>query len=254
MSQDTMSSRACSSFWILFSFTVSSWVCLDLWKIINHSHILFFCLYLNRCSFEAHLYSSCWLDTLVIFKGGLFWASVFITTIKRMKLYIHLLLSDSFCQQSFLAFVPLFDDFLLLLKLLQTRLFPSAITQNENLNKCICNFISERPNKKHQDYERSSVFQNRSNLQTQQHPMVWVWQIIIIKILIIVCWYSDSVFSKYLVQIRIWIRETLFIPERNWVRCGQCWGSMHEFNEMWTTCVQDRQYCYLYITQITCII
>lgn len=71
---------------------------------------------------------------LVIFKGGLFWASVFITTIKRMKLYIHLLLSDSFCQQSFLAFVPLFDDFLLMLKLLQTRLFPSAITQNENLN------------------------------------------------------------------------------------------------------------------------
>lgn len=35
ISLDTMSSRAWSSFWILFNFTASAWVCLDLWKVTN---------------------------------------------------------------------------------------------------------------------------------------------------------------------------------------------------------------------------
>ncbi len=45
----------------------------------------------------------------------------------------YLLLSNSFCQQSFLAFIPLFDYLLLLLQKLQTRLLPSVIKHKENL-------------------------------------------------------------------------------------------------------------------------
>lgn len=41
ISLDTMSSRAWSSFWILFSLTASAWVCLDLWTQIrfNNPHL-----------------------------------------------------------------------------------------------------------------------------------------------------------------------------------------------------------------------
>ena len=46
---------------------------------------------------------------------------------------LHLLLSDGFCQQSFFAFVPLFDEFLFLLKLLQTRLLTSEKTNQKQV-------------------------------------------------------------------------------------------------------------------------
>lgn len=44
----------------------------------------------------------------------------------------YLLLRNSFCQQSFLAPIPLFDYLLLLLQLLQTRLLSSVIRHGED--------------------------------------------------------------------------------------------------------------------------
>lgn len=102
ISLDTMSSRAWSSFWILFNFTASAWVCLDLWKVTN-------CL-------------------INLFLLPQFWSSghnnMLLNTEPRQP---YLLLRNSFCQQSFLAPIPLFDYLLLLLQLLQTRLLPSVI-------------------------------------------------------------------------------------------------------------------------------
>lgn len=107
ISLDTMSSRAWSSFWILFNFTASAWVCLDLWKVTN-----------------------CLINLILLPQ---FWSSghnnMLLNTEPRQP---YLLLRNSFCQQSFLAPIPLFDYLLLLLQLLQTRLLPSVIRHGED--------------------------------------------------------------------------------------------------------------------------
>lgn len=107
ISLDTMSSRAWSSFWILFNFTASAWVCLDLWKVTN-----------------------CLINLILLPQ---FWSSghnnMLLNTEPRQP---YLLLRNSFCQQSFLAPIPLFDYLLLLLQLLQTRLLPSVIGHGED--------------------------------------------------------------------------------------------------------------------------
>lgn len=107
ISLDTMSSRAWSSFWILFNFTASAWVCLDLWKVTN-------------CLINLILLPQCWSS------GH---NNMLLNTEPRQP---YLLLRNSFCQQSFLAPIPLFDYLLLLLQLLQTRLLPSVIRHGED--------------------------------------------------------------------------------------------------------------------------
>lgn len=89
MSLDTMSSRACSSFWILFSFTASAWVCLDLEAE-------------DPGAASAHNH----------------------TDIQNTHRDTYLLLSNGFGQQSLLAPVLLLHHLLLLLQKLQSSLLP----------------------------------------------------------------------------------------------------------------------------------